>query len=151
MVATGVGRRPRPLCPRRRPSPRMSCRRRLGRRPTRSRPPPRRCPARGRARSTRRRSTRSAAATAERTQVLDAMIALRHDHDAARAGRLLDHYLVTHPHGALREEALALAIEAATARNDGATAHRLAASYLDGYPRGRFRDFARDTLSAGTP
>jgi hypothetical protein len=88
------------------------------------------------------------AATAERTQVLDAMIALRHDHDAARAGHLLDHYLVTHPHGALREEALALAIEAATARGDGATAHRLSASYLDGYPRGRFRDFARDTLGA---
>jgi hypothetical protein len=92
-----------------------------------------------------------AAATAERTQVLDAMIALRHDHDAARAGRLLDHYLFTHPQGALREEALALAIEAATARGDGATAHRLASSYIDRYPHGRFREFARDTLGASTP
>ncbi|HEY4395507.1 MAG TPA: hypothetical protein VGP64_15660 [Polyangia bacterium] len=95
--------------------------------------------------------TPAAAATAERTQVLDAMIALRHDHDAARAAHLLDHYLVTHPRGVLREEALALAIEAATARSDGPTARRLAASYLEGYPRGRFRDFARDTLGAGTP
>jgi hypothetical protein len=89
-----------------------------------------------------------AAATAERTQVLDAMIALRHDHDAARAGQMLDHYLATHPRGVLREEALALAIEAATARGDGATGRRLAASYLDVYPHGRFRDFARDTLGA---
>jgi hypothetical protein len=95
--------------------------------------------------------TPAAAATAERTQVLDAMVALRRDHDAARAGRLLDRYLTTHPHGTIREEALALAIEAATARSDGAAAHRLAASYLDAYPSGRFRDFARDTVSAGAP
>jgi hypothetical protein len=93
--------------------------------------------------------TPAAAATAERTQVLDAMVALRRNHDAARAGQLLDTYLRTHPHGTLREEALALAIEAATARGDGATAHRLAASYLNGYPHGRFGDFARDTVSAG--
>ena len=93
----------------------------------------------------------AAAATAERTQVLDAMVALRHDHDAWRAGRMLDQYLTTHPHGALREEALALAIEAATARGDGATARRLAATYLDGYPRGRFHDFARGTLDADAP
>jgi hypothetical protein len=93
----------------------------------------------------------AAAATAERTQVLDAMVALRRDHDAARAGHLLDLYLTTHPRGTLREEALALAVEAATARGDGATAHRLAASYLDAYPRGRFREFARDTVGTGTP
>jgi hypothetical protein len=93
----------------------------------------------------------AAAATAERTQVLDAMVALRRDHDAARAGHLLDHYLATHPHGALREEALVLAIEAATTRGDGATARRLAAVYTDGYPQGRFRDFARSTLAADAP
>jgi hypothetical protein len=95
--------------------------------------------------------TPAAAATAERTQVLDAMVALRRDHDAARAGRLLDHYLATHPHGVLREEALVLAIEAAAARGDGATARRLAAGYTDAYPNGRFRAFARDTLGASTP
>ncbi|HEY6476288.1 MAG TPA: hypothetical protein VI456_06870, partial [Polyangia bacterium] len=82
-----------------------------------------------------------AAATAERTQVLDAMVALRHDHDAARAGRMLDHYLATHPHGALREEALVLAIAAAAARGDGPTARRLAAGYAGAYPNGRFREF----------
>jgi hypothetical protein len=95
--------------------------------------------------------TPAAAATAERTQVLDAMVALRRDHDAARAGHLLDHYLTTHPHGALREEALVLAIEAAAARGDGASARRLAAGYAEAYPNGRFREFARDTLGAGAP
>jgi len=95
--------------------------------------------------------TPAAAATAERTQVLDAMVALRRDHDAPRAGHLLDQYLTTHPHGALREEALVLAIEAATARGDSATARHLAAVYADGYPSGRFREFARETLGASTP
>jgi hypothetical protein len=93
----------------------------------------------------------AAAATAERTQVLDAMVALRRDHDAARAGQLLDRYLTTHPRGTLREEALALAIEAASARGDAANARRLSASYLHAYPHGRFHDFARDTVGAGTP
>lgn len=88
------------------------------------------------------------ATAAERTQVLDAMIALRHDHDAARAGRLLDHYLGAHPHGALREEALALAIEAANARSDTAAARRWAGAYGDAYPNGRFAKFARETLEA---
>jgi Tfp pilus assembly protein PilF len=78
--------------------------------------------------------------------VLDAMIALRRDHDATRAGRLLDLYLGAHPHGALREEALVLAIEAATARGDAASARRWASSYGDAYPNGRFKKFARETL-----
>jgi hypothetical protein len=92
-----------------------------------------------------------AATAAERTQVLDAMIALRRDHDAARAGQLLDHYLAAHPHGALREEALVLAIEAATARGDAASARRWAADYSDAYPNGRFHKFARETLAADAP
>jgi hypothetical protein len=91
------------------------------------------------------------ATAAERTQVLDAMIALRRDHDAVRAGRLLAQYLGAHPHGALREEALALAIEAANARGDAASARRWAGAYGDAYPNGRFSKFARETLQADAP
>lgn len=85
----------------------------------------------------------TATSTQERTQVLDALIALRRDHDAVRAGALLDRYLAAHPHGALREEALVLATEAADARGDHGTAQRLARSYQTEYPDGRFQQFAR--------
>jgi len=95
--------------------------------------------------------THPAAPTAqERTQVLDALVALRRDHDAARAGALLDRYLAAHPHGALREEALALATEAADARGDHALAQRLARVYQAQYPDGRFRQFARSHTQAGS-
>jgi hypothetical protein len=85
----------------------------------------------------------AAAATQERTQVLDALIALRRDHDPVRAGAMLDRYLAAHPRGALREEALVLATEAADARGDHQLAQRLARSYQADYPEGRFRQFAR--------
>jgi hypothetical protein len=89
-------------------------------------------------------TTRAAAAVAqERTEVLDALVALRRDHDPARAGALLDRYLAAHRRGALREEAIALATEAADARGDRAGAERLARAYEADYPRGRFLDFAR--------
>jgi len=81
--------------------------------------------------------------TQERTQVLDALIALRRDHDPARAGGLLERYLAAHPRGTLREEALVLATEAADASGDQARAQRLARAYQVEYPRGRFRQFAR--------
>jgi hypothetical protein len=84
----------------------------------------------------------------ERTEVLDAMIALRRDRDPHRAGMLLDRYLSRHRQGALREEALALATEAADARGDGATAERLARLYEADYPNGRFKQFARNHLSS---
>jgi hypothetical protein len=84
----------------------------------------------------------AAATPQERTQVLDALIALRRDHDPDRAGVLLERYLLDHPRGALREEALVLAIEAADARADHAQARRFARSYQAGYPQGRFRQFA---------
>jgi len=86
--------------------------------------------------------------TQERTQVLDALIALRRDHDPARAGGLLERYLAAHPRGALREEALVLATEAADARGDQARAQRLARAYQAEYPRGRFRQFARSHTQA---
>ena len=88
--------------------------------------------------------TTSPAAARERTQVLDAMIALRRDHDPVSAGAMLQHYLTSHPSGTLREEALVLAIEAANARGDLALARSLARAYQDAYPNGRFRRYAQD-------
>ena len=82
----------------------------------------------------------------ERTQVLDAMIALRRDHDPERAQALLDPYLQRSRQGALREEALVLAIEAADARSDRARAARLARVYQDEYPGGRFATFVRSHI-----
>jgi hypothetical protein len=79
----------------------------------------------------------------ERTEVLDAMIALRRNHDPERAAVLLEKYLSAHPRGALHEEALALAIEAADARADRASAQSLARLYQARYPRGRFLSFAQ--------
>ena len=68
--------------------------------------------------------------------------ALRVDHEPERAGVLLDDYLGHHPDGALLEEALALAIEAAVARHD-THAIDLAARYLQRFPSGRFAPQAR--------
>ena len=86
----------------------------------------------------------SAAAVArERTEVLDALIALRREHDPVRAGALLSRYLSAHPRGALREEALVLAIEAADARGDQAGGAQLSQVYQDEFPAGRFLPFAR--------
>jgi hypothetical protein len=73
--------------------------------------------------------------------VLDAMVALRRDDDAARAARLLARYLAANPNGALREEALVLSIEAADARGDQKGLDRLVNQYRASYPAGRFRSF----------
>ncbi|HEX4405689.1 MAG TPA: hypothetical protein VH560_12715 [Polyangia bacterium] len=89
----------------------------------------------------------------EPTLVATAMRALRRDHDPAGAARLLDDYLRRWPNGALIEEALALAIEAANARGD-ARARTFATTYLRRFPAGRFGEAARRTLasaSAHTP
>jgi hypothetical protein len=85
----------------------------------------------------------AAAVARERTEVLDALIALRREHDAARAGAMLSGYLAAHPRGTLREEALALAIEAADARGDRAAGEQLARTYQAEFPAGRFLPFAR--------
>jgi outer membrane protein assembly factor BamD (BamD/ComL family) len=75
------------------------------------------------------------------------MRALRRDHNPARARALLESYLGEHPSGALAEEALAMSIEAALARQDVADAHRLAARYVRLYPTGPFHVMATRTLS----
>jgi hypothetical protein len=85
----------------------------------------------------------AAAVARERTEVLDALVALRREHDAVRAGTLLARYLSAHPRGALREEALVLAIEAADARGDRAGGEQLAHVYQGEFPAGRFIAFAR--------
>ena len=82
----------------------------------------------------------------ERTQVLDALIALRRDHDPERAQALLEPYLQRSRPGTLREEALVLAIEAADARSDRARAARLAGVYQEEYPGGRFAAFVQSHL-----
>jgi hypothetical protein len=82
--------------------------------------------------------------------VLEALIALRRDGEPARAGALIDRYLGANPRGALREEALVLAIEAADARGDAAAAARFAKAYRAGYPTGRFRAFADSHSSASS-
>jgi hypothetical protein len=93
----------------------------------------------------------SAASVArERTEVLDALVALRREHDAVRAGALLTRYLAAHPNGALREEALALAIEAADARGDKLGARQLAQTYQGEFPAGRFLAFARSHIDVRT-
>jgi hypothetical protein len=79
------------------------------------------------------------------SQVAEAVRALRKQGDAARAQQLLDQYLRNNPHGALSEDALALAIEASAARQDP-RATDYARRYLARYPNGRFRALAERAL-----
>jgi len=83
--------------------------------------------------------------------VVSAMRALRKEHDAERAARLLDRYLAAHPEGALVEEAIALDLEASVARHDDARAQAFARQYLRRFPEGRFGTLARRTLSGASP
>jgi hypothetical protein len=93
----------------------------------------------------------AAAVARERTEVLDALVALRRERDPVRAGALLARYLSAHPRGTLREEALVLAIEAADARGDRAAGEQLARAYQDEFPAGRFLSFARSHTGRTTP
>ena len=81
------------------------------------------------------------------TALVEAVRALRGDHDPRRAARLLDAYRRTYPRGALAEEALALEIEAAAALQSP-RAVAFAQQYLHAYPGGRFCETARQALSA---
>jgi hypothetical protein len=84
----------------------------------------------------------------EAALVMAALRSLRREHNPAQAGSLLQRYLTRFPQGVLTEEALAIGIEAAVARHDGASATALATQYLGRYPTGRFVGLARKTASA---
>jgi len=96
--------------------------------------------------ATHARRGRAPAVDAESSLLFDATRVLRGERDPARAGALLDAYFRRFPHGALAEEALALAIEAAEARGD-ARARVLARRYLERYPSGHFRERAERALA----
>jgi hypothetical protein len=91
------------------------------------------------------RNARTATASSEAAMVQGAVEALRRDRDPEKASRLLDQYRKRNPGGALGEEALALAIEAALARKDPQAAD-LARQYLAQYPAGRFRAMAAQAI-----
>ena len=88
--------------------------------------------------------------TEDPSLVVDAIRALRTDHDSRRAATLLAAYLRTYPHGAISEEALALSIEAAAA-NRNPNAATFAAQYLREYPHGRFHRAAEQALEQRRP
>jgi len=74
--------------------------------------------------------------------VVEAMHALRVEGDPALARALCRTYLDRHPNGAVAQEALALAIEAAIAHGDP-DAPGLGVRYLRQHPNGPFRGLAR--------
>lgn len=77
--------------------------------------------------------------------VLNAARALRRDHDAGGALRLLARYRDRFPHGDLIEESLALVIEAKAMLNDAGAA-AVAEEYLRRFPDGRFRAEALEAV-----
>jgi hypothetical protein len=79
--------------------------------------------------------------------VVEAIQALRTERDPARAQALLNDYLKANPRGALSGDALALSIEAASARRDPRAAE-YARRYLASYPKGKYRDLAKRALEA---
>jgi hypothetical protein len=80
------------------------------------------------------------------SHVVEAIQALRTDRDPARAQALLDDYLRSNPRGSLSGDALALSIEAASARHDPRAAD-YAKKYLASYPNGKYRDLAKRALA----
>jgi hypothetical protein len=95
------------------------------------------------------RDARPPVAVAEESAlVVDAVRALRRDHDPKRAGSLAQEALQRYPQGAQVEEAMAVAMEAAAADGDSAAARRWAERYLGTFGTGRFADRARQLLAA---
>jgi hypothetical protein len=95
-------------------------------------------------------ATETSGTSEDPSLVVDAIRALRTDHDSRRASTLLAAYLRTYPHGALSEEAVALSIEAAAAAKSP-SASTFAAQYLREYPHGRFRHAAEQALEQRQP
>ena len=96
-------------------------------------------------------ATRAAAPTPtedESALIVGAVRALRRDGDPVRAQSLAEEALRRYPNGMQVEEAMALAMEAAAARGDGAGSRRAAQRYLDSFRGGRFADRAQRILDA---
>jgi hypothetical protein len=66
--------------------------------------------------------------------------------DTARAQELTAEYQKKYPNGALKEEALAISMESAAARND-ASAVKLAKKYLASFPHGSFTKQAEQVIA----
>jgi hypothetical protein len=90
----------------------------------------------------------ASAGASDVARVHEAARALRGEGDAERALRILE--ASGEVRGPLAEEALALRIEAASARGD-ARAVTLARSYLARYPAGRYRELAERALASRKP
>lgn len=84
-------------------------------------------------------------ATEDASAVVEAIQALRAGRDPTKAQGLLDDYLKTNPRGVLAGDALALSIEAASARKDPRAAD-YARRYLAVYPKGKYRELAKRAL-----
>jgi hypothetical protein len=82
---------------------------------------------------------------ADAAHVVEAIQALRTEADPARAQGLLRAYLGAHPRGVLAEDALALAIEAASKLHDGRAAD-YSRRYLAQFPHGKYRNLASRAL-----
>jgi hypothetical protein len=78
--------------------------------------------------------------------IMEGVRALRRDGDPSRSEALAEGALQRYPHGALAEEAMALAMEAASARGDVPASRRAAQRYLDNFRSGRFADRAQRIL-----
>jgi hypothetical protein len=101
------------------------------------------------ARAARKEAPRDkAAAEDESALMIDAVRALRHDHDPSRAKALAEDVLQRYPHGAQVEEAMAVATQAALEAGDLTEARRSAERYLETFRAGRFADRARRVLAA---
>jgi hypothetical protein len=83
----------------------------------------------------------------ESALIVSAVRALRRDGDPIGAQALAEEALRRYPHGVQVEEAMALVMEAASARGDLPGARRAAQKYQESYRAGRFADRAQRILA----